>query len=97
MFAPRAVLSLVVLACLSNTVSAQNSPPVPVQQKTPTPPPEPTPTPEPPPPHHLHPRRRLSQSRRCRLLLGRRGCHRKNIVKLDVYSLYVAASLIHLD
>jgi len=41
---PRAVFSLVVLACLSNVVSAQNNPPVPLQQKTPT---APTAPPEP--------------------------------------------------
>src|ERR1017187_2375365 len=42
MLTSRAVFSLVVLSCLSNVVSAQNNPPVPLQQKIPTAPTEPT-------------------------------------------------------
>jgi hypothetical protein len=44
MLALRAVFSLVVLVCVSNVVSAQNNPPVPLQLKTPT---APTAPPEP--------------------------------------------------
>lgn len=102
MFAPRAVFSLVVLACLSNAVSAQNSPPVRLQQKAPTAPPEPTPppTPEPPPPPPpsvpTPPEPEPPPEPPVPPSSMPPGLPPKNIVKLDVSSPYVAA-LIRLD
>ena len=102
MFAPRAVISLVVLACLSNAVSAPSGSHVPLLQKTPTAPPEPTApaAPEPPPPPAPSPPTPPEPEPPPEPPMPPStppGVPPKNIVKLDVFSPYARRVLIPVD